>query len=624
MAKLSTAVRRELGSVYTPQAIARRMVRACLEQFVSEPVESDTRAHFPDCRLLDPACGDGAFLLEVFDELCWRYQAGLKTSVGARDAPADVATDSARRLAIVRDHIFGVDIDPPAVDALRKALLERIAATGDIFDEAAAVVAANIRHGDSLTGPGLGIPPNGTVPGFVSKSLFAPERPENEPDAASDNSAAPRPIDWRRDFPAAAAAGGFDIIIGNPPYVRERNAKPLFDALAATELGRRWREARMDLWYYFVHRSLDLLRPGGILSFIVNSYWMSSRGAGKMIERLRRETSFEEIILLENARIFKDIAGRHIIFRLHTRGATVPGQCQIVTPAEEYVVSHEELFQPGRLVVARPDPSQSIFQNRTALGEWYDTRQGMAENPPVVNRRLHREFDGRFPVGTGVFVLRHDEVERLNLTPTEQALLRPYYDTQAVGRYRVADQPTQEVLYLSRSTAPTLDGLPAIAAHLEPFRPILERRREVKSGRIAWWHLHWPRDERIFVEQRILCVQMGQRPQFAFAEQPAFVGFSINLILARSPEAFALDVLCGILNSNQASSWFDRHAKRRGVNLEINAHLLQQFPLPARNGDLERTISVLVRSRQRVEDDDLQVSSLEKQLEDCIAGLYGV
>src|SRR5262249_8867900 len=129
-------------------------------------------------------------------------------------------------------------------------------------------------------------------------------------------------IDWQRDFPAAAALRGFDIIIGNPPYLREKNAKGLFDGLAKTDLGRRWREARMDLWYYFLHRGLDLLRPGGILSFIVRCYCFSPRTARRLIGRLERETRLHEIVLFDNAPVFAGVAGRHMILQLRKTAET--------------------------------------------------------------------------------------------------------------------------------------------------------------------------------------------------------------------------------------------------------------------------------------------------------------
>ena len=81
--------------------------------------------------------------------------------------------------------------------------------------------------------------------------------------------------DFERPVPA------YDIIIGNPPYRRELGTKSLLDRIAITSLGRRWRTARMDLWYYFVHRGLELLADDGILSFIVSGYWTAGSGAGK-------------------------------------------------------------------------------------------------------------------------------------------------------------------------------------------------------------------------------------------------------------------------------------------------------------------------------------------------------
>jgi adenine-specific DNA-methyltransferase len=515
--------------------------------------------------------------------------------------------------------------------------------------KATAVVESNIRCGDSLSGRGLIMPQRQGQFDYSRKGYqepFPAAAEQRVPDTLFAVA-----IDWRRDFPVAAGAGGFDIVVGNPPYLRERNAKSLFDSLAATELGRRWREARMDLWYYFVHRGLDLLRPGGILSFIVNSYWISSRGAGKLIGRLQRETRLEFIELLNDAPVFKAIAGRHMIFRLRKRGVPASDRPQaerndsetcrvVVTPLpsnrrrirtevlgpdalpHEFGIPLDELFQNGRLVIARPDPGQAVFRGRPALGEHFNTRQGMAENPPSINRRLQRQFPDQFAVGEGVFVLRTDEIDRLSLSPAERGLLRSYYETTAVGRYRLAAEPTHQVLYLTRHTAPQLDDFPNIAAHLGRFRPILECRRETREGKCAWWHLHWPREELIFLKSRILSVQMGDRPQFVFAERPTFVGFSINLILPGGAGSFALGVLTGILNSDVAQRWFERHAKRRGINLEINAHVLRQFPLPGRDEQIEQRMAVLVRERQETIDDEARAVGCERKIEDLVARLY--
>ena len=282
--------RRGLGCHYTPPYIARLMVDACLAHY------SDATADGP--LILDPACGAGVFLLEAFDRL---KQARRELS------PLD----------IVDQHLFGVDVDAHAIRTLRRKLFEIMAPRPSDRTAARQVLRRNFRVGDALTGPDFA-----TLDHRLHKLL-------------KTTTPVALPLDFRRAFPQAVVRGGFDVVIGNPPYCRELNAAALFDQIARSPLGQRWREARMDLWYYFLHRGLDLLRPGGVLSFIVNSYWIKSSGAGKLIARLRDETTFEEFVLLGDKPIFADVAGRHHIFRLASDKPKPPAWCGICPPASD-------------------------------------------------------------------------------------------------------------------------------------------------------------------------------------------------------------------------------------------------------------------------------------------------
>ena len=93
----------------------------------------------------------------------------------------------------------------------------------------------------------------------------------------------------------------------------------LFDRIAGSPLGKRWRQARMDLWYYFLHRGLDLLRPGGRLAFVVNSYWTASSGARRLIDRLKRaneEFGITLFVIEHNMRVIMNLA-EHIYCLAH-------------------------------------------------------------------------------------------------------------------------------------------------------------------------------------------------------------------------------------------------------------------------------------------------------------------
>ena len=548
--------RRTLGSYYTPEWIARAMVARCL--LANEP-GVPTRP----LQMLDPACGDGAFVLAILEHL---------------------GREASDRLSLVRECVFGVDADPIAIDSLRERVATWIGRGSANGEEVNRVLAANFLCGDALLGPD-----------------WTDSTDESTGTSAEHSQA----INWPASFPQIAVDGGFDLVIGNPPYRRELNAKVDFDRIAASPLGQRWRRARMDLWHYFLHRGLDLLKPGGTLSYIVNSYWTGSTAARPIVERLAAETTMDEVIVFGASKLFRDVSGRHMIFRAR-KGRDVDAACRIVDlsevePAEleanlsrpslGRAVSQQELWRGGRLRIETVDARHSLPDSGPSLGEVFEVRQGIAENPPFVTKAVANELGDPTLAGRGVFVLTEDDVESLALSARERSLLRPYYALSTVERFRLAPQPSHWLLYLTKQTASTLNELPRIASHLERYRAVLERRREVVSGMMAWWHLHWPREERLFTAPRILCVQMGHTPRFVFTQRPTFVGFSQHVIVER-PESLAnassepisssLAALSAILNSTPARRWFEAHAKRRGAHLDISGSVLKEFPLPSR------------------------------------------
>jgi adenine-specific DNA-methyltransferase len=439
------------------------------------------------------------------------------------------------------------------------------------------------------------------------------------------------PIDWTARFPIEAAGGGFDLILGNPPYLRERGHRALFERLARTPLGRRWHQPRMDLAHYFLHRALDLLRPGGCLAFVMSVYWTRADSAAPLLARLRTECQPLEWIHLGNRPLFEGVQGHHAVLRLRRR-PLAPGP----KPAGPEPVGHEpagpefarlrtvdtagpldaawcaaevrtlprdEFFDtlltppPRRSAgpLVPPTPGDERTPATGVLADEFEVRQGIAENPPRLTRGHLRTWPDLPPVGTGVFVLTSDELRQLDLSPVEHALVRPYHRPQAIQRYHLAPEPVEWLLYLTRRTAPRLEELPAISRHLARFQPLLAVRREVVRGMIGWWHLHWPREERLFQQPKVLGIQMGATPRFAFVSQPAFTGFSTHVIVPRpgSP-ARPLAVLAALLNSPAAHDWFAARAKPRGVKLDLSGGLVRQFPLPPRDPKREPAVEELV------------------------------
>jgi type I restriction-modification system DNA methylase subunit len=123
-------------------------------------------------------------------------------------------------------------------------------------------------------------------------------------------------FNWYSEFGPILDCGGFSAVIGNPPYRKERDFKHLMDEVGVTKFGRRFSSPRMDLWYYFVHRGLEVLSPTGRLGFIVNSYWTSGTGAEKLIKQIGSNGTLGEIFYLGPLKVFENVSGSHMILLL--------------------------------------------------------------------------------------------------------------------------------------------------------------------------------------------------------------------------------------------------------------------------------------------------------------------
>lgn len=583
----TTKVKRAGGVYYTPTYVVRWMV----EQTIGRLLKGKSIEFARNVKVLDPACGCGCFLIGAYQYLLDWHRDWLLSHVPS-DWPDSIEwihgewrLTRSKRQEILLNNLYGVDLDRQAVQIARRSLLLKLM-DGDSRDpqqhqcteiaEELPNLKDTIQCGNSL------IEPDDCVVGGGESDKWN----------ADTNTLA---FDWQRQFPKVFLEGGFDVVIGNPPYRREKDFKHLLDEIAQTRLGKRYRTPRMDLWYYFVHRGLEVLRPGGVLSFITNAYWTAGQGSEKLIAALRDEATLSDIAFLGKLNIFPGVTGQHLIFQVvnqklntATQVKTVPAEA--LAPPEDYFTGRATFIQfekqPNELYRTRgidlqPPATQLLkkLEQHACLESLGIVRQGIAENPAAINQRTLDRYRGTWQVGEGVFALRAAELAALNLSLDEHELIRPYHDLKDLGRYSISETPSLNLIYSTPRTCSAPDQFPRIKAHLDRFRIVMQERRETKAGQIAWWQLHWPRDEVIWKSPKIISIQMGPRPEFAYATGPLYVPFSVNVFRPEPGLAEGLEYVCGILNSRLMWKWFQHHAKRRGVGLEINGHILKRAPI---------------------------------------------
>jgi hypothetical protein len=246
-------------------------------------------------RILEPACGEGGFLAEAFR--CLRERS-LQECVREADAqgchdPTRLVRDAGgqwhlsygEQCRLLLSSCFGLDIDREFVGATRRELA---ALVGD--DQPAQVrsleraLSANVRCGDALLGPDFELPPEA---------------------GGSDNR-----VDWKRDFGCVwpASDGGFDAVIGNPPYVNIRRLTSSRSAAVKQYLRTHYQCARgaYDLYVLFLELAFRVLRPGGLCGLIVPNKLAGLTYAGPCRALLLEQTTIQRIVDLSQWRVFPD------------------------------------------------------------------------------------------------------------------------------------------------------------------------------------------------------------------------------------------------------------------------------------------------------------------------------
>jgi hypothetical protein len=507
--------RKREGVFYTDRPIVRYLVSAALDPtWESKRAEFAARYGVPPDRaepppagftrallgwldgltVCDPACGSGAFLIAAYDWFEERRM-GLLDDLSFQDPDAlecqggreDWRAASARQ--ILQHNLYGVDLAPESIEIARLSLWIRTARK----DQTLTDLTHNILQGNSIVA-----------------------------DRALDD----RAFAWRESFPEVFERGGFDAVVGNPPYVRQERLGLIKPYL---EQNYRAYHGMADLFVYFYERGLDLLKPGGRLAFVVTNKWLKS-GYGEPLRRLYAEHAWvESVVDFGHAKPFfkdADVFPCFLVARKPTDGPKPKMARVCVIPRE--VVRLDELTP---LINAR---GIEVEQERFSGEAW-------TLEPKAVTELLAKIRDRGVPlseyVGSPPFMGIKTGLNEAFLidTPTRESLIRedpgsadlirPYLRGQDIERWHPewaglwmialkssGDHPWPWADRGEDAEACFAATYPSLHFHLKRFESALVKRQD--QGRY-WWELrscaYW--DE--FNQPKIIYQEIQYHPAFS-------------------------------------------------------------------------------------------------------------
>jgi hypothetical protein len=297
-------VRKAGGVYYTPSYIVDYIV----ENTVGKLLEGKTPRQVSTLKVLDPACGSGSFLIGAYAYLLewyreWYVNDGpdKHCKVIYEGAGGEWQLTSAKKKDVLLNNIYGVDIDPQAVEVTKLSLLlkvlegetnESINSQLTFFKERALPdLDNNIKCGNSLIGSDFY---NDGQIGLL-----------DEEEQYRVNA-----FDWEEEFPQIMKKARFDVVLGNPPYIRMETFKDLKTYLKSRYASH---DERSDLYSYFVERGHRLLRTGGRFGMIVSNKFLRAKYGTPLREFLNRHSAIERIVDFAGLPVFPGATVRTVV-----------------------------------------------------------------------------------------------------------------------------------------------------------------------------------------------------------------------------------------------------------------------------------------------------------------------
>lgn len=450
---------------------------------------------------------------------------------------------------------------------------------------------------------------------------------------------------WQLDFAKVfREKGGFDVVIGNPPYVGEKGNKELFRPIAATQFGHKYYCGKMDLFYFFFHKAIDIGNENAEIYFITTNYYPTAFGGKILRKDFKERTQIRRMINLNELKVFESALGQHnmitMLTKNHSQNITAHNSiCKHTGIAnsnllreflynlddknefiENYYIQQTDLYEgdeyylrisgcttentdPANVILTKISDTTLLLKNIAHI------KQGIVSGADKYTDAHQIKFALNLPKGKGIFILTKEELASLNLTDLEKAkYVKPVYKNGQISKYCIEYNDELYVLYITRETI--ISEIPNILSYLQQFKPLLQQRLTTYNENYPWYALHRERSIKILnAQEKIVNSRRALSNIFALETKHYFEQSDIMITVIKDEyyKTFPPKYILGLLNSKLMYVWLLKRGKLKGKSLELYGKPLEEIPIKEPTPEI----------RDNVVNAVTEILKLDKQNKEC-------
>ncbi|EAJ4538341.1 class I SAM-dependent DNA methyltransferase [Campylobacter jejuni] len=439
------------------------------------------------------------------------------------------------------------------------------------------------------------------------------------------------PFEWRFEFPEILDDDGnfkgFDLIIGNPPYIKENDNKDLFTNTKKL----RTYQGKMDIWYHFVGRGFDILKNNGYLAFIATNNWVTNSGAKKLRNIVLEESQILSLVDFSSFMVFDSASIQTMIMQFQKikppknyefHFAKITTQ----TPIYEDVINllKNEKTQNNEILSINLTPKKFIDKTLNFTKSDYEELFNKIQKYGKFYLEESEVAQGIVPAIDEAFVIKDKNVFSKN----EQCFIKEYY-TGLSGKF-YSSFTDKYLIYLSnKNYSGNLDDLPNLKQHFQKYKEILkESKIKYKTPNKPYFYLHREREEKFFKkgEEKIISQVRCIEPIFVYSNENFYGSRALFFIQTCR---INLKYLTGVLNSKLIAFWLKHKGKIQGNLFKIDKEPLLNIPvvnINSKNEKLANKLISLVDEILKVKEQDKNANTqeLENKINSLVYKLYNL